>query len=190
MNAYRRNLLSLLRPLLASQAAGRALDFGAGDGWFARVLQDEGLVGEVVALDVQRRRHAVVEPLIYEGRRLPFADRSFDLVYALDALHHCLEPRTSLAELTRCSSRLLLLKDHTYRRPISRLALAALDEIGNRRFGVASPHRYQQGWEWLPWIEDAGFERVDLIHPARCERRPPLSWFANRLQFIGLWRRA
>ena len=62
-------------------------------------------------------------------------------------------------------------------------------ELGNRRFGVRSRYRYQRRWEWLPVIEGAGFRRRALIHPARCETRPPISWFSARLQFVGLWER-
>ncbi|HXO19078.1 MAG TPA: class I SAM-dependent methyltransferase [Thermoanaerobaculia bacterium] len=191
VNLYRRNLLGIVRPLLAPHApVERALDFGCGDGLFAKVFQESGLAREVVAVDVQRRRRTLVEPLLYDGSRLPFADGSFDLVYALDVLHHCPDPRASLADLLRCSRNLVLLKDHTYGSLAGRATLAVLDEIGNRRFGVPSIYKYQRGWEWLPAIEEAGFKREALVHPAVCETRPPLSWFVNRLHFVGLWRRA
>ena len=54
---------------------------------------------------------------------------------------------------------------------------------------MRSRYRYQRRWEWLPLIEGAGFRRLALIHPARCETRPPISWFSAPLQFVGLWER-
>jgi SAM-dependent methyltransferase len=190
MNLYRRNLLEIVRPLLAGrEPAGRALDFGAGDGWFAQTFRELGLVREVVAVDVQKRRRSFVEPVLYDGARLPFPDRSFDLVYAVDVLHHCPDPEASLRDLLRVSGGRVLLKDHTYTTAAGKLTLAVLDEIGNRRFGVPSIYKYQRGWRWLDVLREEGFEQEALVHPAVCETRPPLSWFVNRLHFVGLWRR-
>ena len=189
MSVYRQNLLEIVRPLLAGRRVAKALDFGSGDGWFASTLRGQRLVSEVVAVDVHRRRRPIVEPIIYQGERLPFADRAFDLVYAFDVLHHCSDPAASLRDLSRCAARYLLLKDHRYRSSLDWALLCALDEIGNRRFGVRSLYHYQREWEWFPVIEREGFEVKQLIHPAVCESRPPLSWFVNRLHFVALWQR-
>ena len=71
-----------------------------------------------------------VQPVLFDGRRLPFADRSFELGYAIDVLHHCHDPRQSLLDLLRCTSRLLVIKDYTYSGLLGRLALGFLDELG------------------------------------------------------------
>ena len=189
-NPYRRNVLRALERVVSPLApVGSALDFGCGDGWFSRALLERGLVRRIVPVDIRRREQSLVEPVIYDGDRLPFADRSFELALAVDVLHHCPDPRASLLELSRCSGRYLLLKDHTYRSRLGRLALAILDELGNRRFGVVSVGNYQRGWEWLPLIEEQGFAQETLLHPLTCESRPPISWFSHHLQFVGLWRR-
>jgi SAM-dependent methyltransferase len=191
VNSYRINVMTHLSQVLADVApARRALDFGSGDGWFARALLDEGLAEEVVAVDVKRRSHSDVEPVIYDGRTLPFEDRAFDLVYAIDVIHHAEDPRSALRDALRCCSDRFVLKDHTYADTKTRLLISVFDELGNRRFGVPSPHNYQHQWEWLPTIEHAGFARELLHHPIRCETRPVLRSMANGFQFIGRWRRA
>jgi SAM-dependent methyltransferase len=191
VNAYRRNVVRFLTELLAPVApVDRALDFGAGDGWFAHELERSGLIRRVVGAEVLRRRgRRFVEPILYDGRRLPFADRSFDLVYAVDVLHHTPDPPAALREALRCCRSHFVLKDHTHTSRLGRWTLALLDEVGNRRFGVPSLYRYQRDWEWLPVIEDAGFALEELHHPVVCERRPVLSWFVNEFQFVGRWRR-
>lgn len=191
MNPYRTSTEAAMRQLLEPRGPfSRALDFGSGDGWLAHAWRGHGLARAVTPVDVMRRRASLVEPILYDGRRLPFADRCFDLVWAVDVVHHCPEPRAALGELARCAGDYLLLKDHTYRTPAGWLTLCLFDESGNRLAGVASPHKYQKGWAWLPWIEELGFELQELIHPAPCEPRAHLAWFANPLHFIGLWRRA
>ncbi len=188
MGVYRDNVFRQMRSLLASHAPlGKALDFGSGDGWFASRLQEEGLVRDVSPLDVQRRKTVVREPILYDGRRIPFADRSFDLVYAVDVLHHCPDPLAAIDEMARCGGRYVLIKDHTYLSTLGWWVLAGLDEIGNRRFGVPSPHRYQRGWSWLDHLESLGFSRRGFLYPAFCDSRPPFRWFSHRFQFMGLW---
>ena len=188
MGIYRNRVLWILRDLIGPHAPLRqALDFGSGDGWFASRFQEEGIVRDVVPLDVLRRSAVVREPVLYDGHRIPFPDRSFDLVYAVDALHHCPDPIAAIGEIARCSKRFVMIKDHTYRSGLGWWVLSGLDELGNRRFGVPSPHRYQRGWSWLDHLEKLGFSRRGFVHPAYCDPRPPFRWFSHRFQFAGLW---
>ncbi len=189
MNPYRQRIVPMLRDLLQQRApAGRTLDFGSGDGWFAKQMGDSGMVRELVPVDVQARLDSFVEPLLYDGIRLPFEDRSFDLVYSVDVLHHCPDPLGSLRDLARCSDRLLLLKDHTWRTRFGKLTLAVLDELGNRKFGIPCLYKYQRRWDWFPVIESEGFRLVGLIHPAACHVGV-MGYCTNSLQFVALWER-
>jgi hypothetical protein len=63
-----------------------------------------------------------------------------------------------------------------------------LDNLGNRRFGVATPYHFQRGWEWFPTVEGAGFKLRTLIHPAPCHTGI-FGWATNFLQFIAVWER-
>jgi SAM-dependent methyltransferase len=137
---------------------------------------------------VQPRTKTFVPVTLYPGDRLPFADRAFDLSYAVDVLHHCPQPRDSLKELARCTRRWLLLKDHTYRSFAGWWTLACLDELGNRRFGIPSPYRYMRNWEWFDVLTDAGFELRQRIHPAAVHPGG-LGWATNHLQFVAVWER-
>jgi SAM-dependent methyltransferase len=189
MNPYRRRIFEQLRTLLEPRGPlGTALDFGSGDGWFAQELQQQKLVERVTAVDVHRRPRVLVEPTMYDGHTLPFADRSFDLGYAVDVLHHAPDPLEALGELLRCTRRYLLLKDHTSSTALGWWLLAALDEIGNRRFNVRCRYRYQRNWDWLPVIEQHGFVLERLIHPSPVHVGL-LGKVTNGLQFIGIWKR-
>ncbi|MCE9534439.1 MAG: class I SAM-dependent methyltransferase, partial [Planctomycetes bacterium] len=179
----------MLLDLLRERApVGRTLDFGSGDGWFATQLKASGLIGELVAVDVQPRPNSFIQPISYDGKRLPFDDRSFDLVYSVDVLHHCPDPAASLRDLVRCSNRYLLLKDHTWRTRIGKWTLAVLDELGNRKFGIPCLYQYQRRWDWFPVIESEGFRLVKQIHPAICHKRL-MGLMTNALQFAALWER-
>jgi hypothetical protein len=179
----------MFRTLLKPHAPlARWLDFGGGDGWFGSSLKEAGLAQEVVPVDVQARQRTFTEVALYDGKRLPFPDRSFDLVSSIDVLHHCPSPGDSLTDALRCTNRFFLLKDHTYRGVTGKLTLCLLDEIGNRRFGIPSLFHYQRGFEWSPLIEQAGFVLRQLVHPAACHTGL-LGRATNRLQFVSLWER-
>lgn len=189
MNDYRRRIFESMKLLVGPLGIlDSALDFGSGDGFFSSQWKSNSLARQVAAVDVVRRKSSIVVPSLYDGVRLPFDDRSFDLSYAVDVLHHCPDPSRALEDLSRCSRRYLLIKDHTYQGAIGRYALAVLDELGNRRFGIPSPYLYQHRWAWIDRIETQGWRRVALICPMTCHTGL-LGAATNRLQFIGLWER-
>lgn len=183
-----RTLEQMLGVLSRVDGHETALDFGAGDGFFCQQLLAAGAAREITPIDVVERRHSFVKPRLYDGGALPFADRSFDLVYAVDVVHHCPDPMFALGEMARCTRRWLMLKDHNCGGPLGHLALAALDELGNRRFGIPSPGRYQRDWAWVKSLESQGFVRSAFVHPMPCH--VGLLSSTNGLQFLALWRRA
>ncbi|MEX2269841.1 MAG: methyltransferase domain-containing protein [Vicinamibacterales bacterium] len=165
-----------------------AVDVGAGEGWYAQSLMVDGLVAHCTPVELTRRALTVVEPVLYDGKRLPFSERSAELVYAVDVVHHANDPRELLTEMARVADRFIVLKDHTYASALGRVTLAVMDELGNRRFGIESPGRYQRGWDWLDHLADAGFGVRQLIHPASCHSGI-LGALTNRLQFVAVFER-
>jgi len=151
-------------------------------------MRESGQIGELTPVEVQARPNSFVVPTLYDGNKLPFADRSFDLVYSVDVLHHCPDPEASLRDLVRCSNRLVLLKDHTWRTRSGKWTLAVLDELGNRKFGIPCLYEYQHRWDWFNIIESEGFRLVRRIHPAVCHVGL-MGRLTNALQFAALWKR-
>jgi hypothetical protein len=189
ISGYRERVYRLvcaaLRPL---GPIPHAVDVGAGEGWYAKQLVDDAVVGRCDAVEITRRARTLVEPILYDGKRLPFGDRGADLVYAVDVVHHAPHPFALLDDMARVSARWILLKDHTYASAIGKATLAVLDEIGNRRFGIPSPGTYQREWTWLTHLQSQGFHVRTMIHPAPCQRGL-LGAFTNPLQFVAVFER-
>jgi ubiquinone/menaquinone biosynthesis C-methylase UbiE len=91
---------------------GRALEVGAGTGYFTLNLVRAGVVESAVATDISRgmldelsasaRRLGVeVETARCEATELPFPDDSFDLVYGHAVLHHLPDLAGAFAEFRR-----------------------------------------------------------------------------------------
>jgi SAM-dependent methyltransferase len=90
----------------------RALEIGAGTGYFSLNLVRAGVVGEAVATDIspgmlQRLERSAaelgvaVETAACDAAELPFADNSFDLVFGHAVLHHLPDLGAAFGEFRR-----------------------------------------------------------------------------------------
>lgn len=83
---------------------GRVLDVGCGVGQVVRRLQEAGHRAcgvDVSEPSVARARATGLDCQVYEGCRLPFGDRTFAAVGALNVLEHVEEPEAFIGELVR-----------------------------------------------------------------------------------------
>ncbi|MBI4753942.1 MAG: methyltransferase domain-containing protein [Betaproteobacteria bacterium] len=101
----------LLGDMLAPRAGETVLDVGCGTGHFTRrFAQDRRIAWAAGAdIDLQATRHAAgrgaANYVVADARRLPFPDRSFDLVISVTALCFVDDARTALAEMLRVARR-------------------------------------------------------------------------------------
>jgi SAM-dependent methyltransferase len=100
--------LDVLRAAEVEEAIGllppgaKVLELGAGTGRQALQLQRHGF--DVTAIDLSRSEYAGnrVYPVIdYDGRHIPFADRSFDAVFSSNVLEHVADLGAMHAEIRR-----------------------------------------------------------------------------------------
>lgn len=91
---------------------GRALEIGAGTGYFTLNLMQAGVIGQAVCSDISpgmlqmlasnaQRLGAEVETVRSDAERLPFPDASFDLVLGHAVLHHLPDLDQAFAEFNR-----------------------------------------------------------------------------------------
>ncbi len=83
----------------------RVLDVGCGKGRFARVLQGQYPGAEIWGLDISEEMLRFVPAGIYTRAgsmtELPFADSTFDAVYATESLEHAVETEGAVDEMCR-----------------------------------------------------------------------------------------
>jgi SAM-dependent methyltransferase len=162
------------------------LDVGCGDGLIsARLISKRPDIG-ILGVDVMTRDRTHIPVQIFDGTRIPFPDKSFDLVLFSDVLHHTEDPSFLQQEASRVSRRHVLIKDHYRRGLAAGPRLRFMDWVGNARFGVSLPYNYWTEAQWQnAWQQIA-------LRPEKLETRlglypPPADWiFGARLHFIAL----
>ena len=129
-------------------AGSRVLDIGTGNGALAKLLLDRGY--DVTSVDVvDKSVFAEVRPAIMDGRALPFADDSFDVVLLISVLHHAQEQESLLVEAGRAGKKVIVLED-VYTNAPQRLLTHVFDSLINLEF-FGHPHttRNEAGWRAL-----------------------------------------
>lgn len=129
----------------------------------ARVVSADISLGAARRVRERARRYGIeITPVVADAENLPFADRSFDLVYVHDGLHHLEHPEAGLAEMARVARRAvsiteparaaitaisvrlgLALEQEEAGNPVARLHLDEVKEaLRGHGFRIAEAHRY------------------------------------------------
>lgn len=153
----------------------RILDVGCGKGRYARVLLEQNPAARITGLDVSEQMlHSVpagVGRISAFMTELPFADESFDGVYATESLEHAVDIERAIGEMCRIL------------RPGGKLAI--IDKNAEHWGKLKTP-------AWEKWFDRHELEKL-LRRYCRSVRSEPisywedvapdglfLSWFANK----------
>ena len=126
-------------------------------------------VASDISIAMLRHRTPVIPAVVADAVRLPFADRSFDLVLSAFSLTHLADPAAALAEWRRVAPAALIA---TFAPGPSHPTKVAIDAVMTR-FGFVSPPWYEQlKSELEPLVEDtssltamvrsAGYQEVEV----------------------------
>jgi len=145
------------------------LDVGCGDGNIAQLLLEARPDIQIEGIDVSVRPTTHIPVTQFDGKTIPFPDKSFDTVMFVDVLHHTNDPTVLLAEARRVARAAVILKDHCRDGVLANSTLRLMDWVGNAHHGVVLPYNY---WREAQWRET--FEKLALA---------PASWNAR----LGLY---
>lgn len=162
------------------------LDVGCGDGALAARLHAIRPDIRIEGVDVLVREHPAIPVRAFDGMRIPYADKSVDVVLMVDVLHHTDDPTVLLRESARVARVEVLIKDHLREGFAARLTLRGMDWIGNARHGVRLPYTYLSRAEWTSAFDQSRllvrrWQSALHLYPA------PASWVFDRsLHFVAV----
>lgn len=135
----------------------KILDLGAGKCALSLILKQRGY--NVTSVDVKDLSLTdEIEPIIYDGKSLPFADKSFDTVLLLTVLHHIPEPEVVLKESLRVADKIIIIED-IYSSPVQKYLTYFTDSLFNFEF-KGHPHSNKKDSEWKKVFKDLNLNLI------------------------------
>ena len=135
----------------------KILDIGSGTGDVAFLLGEHGK--DVTPVDVSDfHGPRLVKTTIYDGRKLPFPNNSFDTAMLLMVMHHTPNPEIVFDEASRVAKELVIIET-SYTTPTNRWFTIVSDALGNLRLD-AFWSSYKSDSEWKELFTKKKFEIV------------------------------
>ncbi len=136
----------------------KVIDIGSGTGDVALLLGKGGK--QITPVDVDNfHGPRLVKTVIYDGKTLPFPDRSFDTALLLMVLHHTPDPKAVFLEASRVAREVVVIET-SFISPIHKFFTVVSDAIGNLRV-EAFWNSYKTDREWRTFFEKHGFTIKD-----------------------------
>jgi len=161
------------------------LDVGCGPGTIASEMQKERKNLQFIGVDILSRPTSAIKTVIYDGKTIPFPDKSFEFIMLIDVLHHTEDAEAILLECLRVSSDFILIKDHICNSAVDKYLLRFMDWIGNRAHGVNLPYNYLSIQQWQALYQRLNLKPVEYLEQLNLYP-VPFSWiFDQHLHFIS-----
>lgn len=154
----------------------RILDLGGGWGFYDKPLRDRG--HEHLVVDVVRPGYQKAPVVIYDGSRIPFPDRSFDVTLLVTVLHHVTDPEALLKEVRRVTRWKVVLIEDLYHHGLGRLWTICRDRMLNLEL-LDHPHQFRKQDAWTVFFRGQGFEQESF--------RKIYTWLAGFRILNGLY---
>jgi SAM-dependent methyltransferase len=177
-------LADALAPLVPTEAR-TVLDIGCGDGTIAGLLAERRPDLAIEGVEVVPRPTCQIPCRAFDGRQLPFADRSFDVCLFVDVLHHTTDVTQLLREAARVSRSYVVLKDHLSESWFDHATLRAMDWVGNRPHGVTLTYNYQSLSQWQQHFSACGLRATQLSTALPIYPFPFSQIFGRKLHFVA-----
>lgn len=136
----------------------RVLDFGAGDLYISKLIQDSCNC-KVIGADIIDYGTDYVEKIIFK-EKLPFEDKSFDYAIVTEVLHHIEygQQETTLNELKRVANEIIILED------APNILTRFIDRFHNEG-DMPVPLAFRKKEEWMEFLYKIG--KPDYIYIKR-----------------------
>ena len=145
-NVKSRMIYKRISPFLYS--SDNIIDIGSGAGSLTEIIRKSGK--KVVPLDVKTYKWPrFSEPVFYDGRNIPYGDKTFSTGMLVTVLHHTDNPESILKEAARVSRELIVVET-SYVNPLHKLITILVDTLVN----------LQLKWNWDSYHSDQAWKEL------------------------------
>jgi len=132
----------------------KVLDIGSGSGHIGDKISKKA---NVQLLDIDNFNSTKLPLRIYDGKKIPFKDKSFDVGLILGVLHHCENQEEVIEEAKRVCKRLIII-ENIFMNQIQRLVLCFFDSMFNLPAGIKVPFTFRRDGEWRQLFSEVGLK--------------------------------
>jgi ubiquinone/menaquinone biosynthesis C-methylase UbiE len=150
------------------------LDIGSGVGYALNVLSED-YEATPIGCDVVPAAQHVHRYCIFDGWRLPFADKSVDVAMLIFVLHHAEDAAELLREAVRVSRRAVLVVEDTPQTGFDARWGAIHIKTFNKRHNIPWAGRIRTDQEWRQLFRFLGLPLLKAARLQRFERLPPVA---------------
>ncbi|MEF8846950.1 MAG: class I SAM-dependent methyltransferase [Candidatus Paceibacterota bacterium] len=135
------------------------LDLGSGGGEVCKFLMERGY--EVIPMDIRDLSYRKeTRPVIYNGKKIPCKDNTFDVVLISTVLHHTPNPEEVLKEAKRVSAEKIIIIEDIYSNQFHKYITYFFDSLTNFEF-IGHPHSNKKDEEWRSLFKSLNLELVE-----------------------------
>ena len=128
----RRTIIMAEEILPCLTGAKTILDFGCGNMLISKyIFEKSNKKIKITGLDVIDLNMTDLNHVLYDGKKIPFKDKQFDVVIAIFALHHTGNPKEMLKECIRVARSKVILAEDIYQNRIEEIITKGADRIIN-----------------------------------------------------------
>lgn len=152
LKAHGRDGADQITPMLKKK--DKIIDIGSGSGHVCYELRQRGY--NVQPVDVVNLSFVPdIVPELYDGKRLPYPDKTFDTALIMLVLHHTGNPESIIAEARRVARQIIIMED-IYNNWFDKYRTYILDSMLNLEF-FGHPHSNRTDHAWRNYFEKQGF---------------------------------
>ena len=141
------------------------LDIGCGSCNIIEVLKESDF--NVVALDIKNLSFIEeIKPILYDGKKMPFKDNTFDCSMILTVLHHTDQQKEILKEAIRVTKNRIIVMEDIYTNKMDKFITQFVDSIINLEL-KGHPHSNRTDSEWRLFFKSLGLRIVNVRLPKR-----------------------
>ncbi|MEM6719531.1 MAG: class I SAM-dependent methyltransferase [Bacteroidota bacterium] len=166
------------------------LDIGCGDMTITNILAQDGTNIECTGVDIYPNTKNWKNYVAFDGKTLPFENKSFNVILFSDVLHHDAEHMQQLLQEAKRVADFIIIKDHFEYGFFSRTLLQLADIIGNYGYGVSIPKRYFTKKRFQAILQEVQLQEIKNICPIYLYNHLPLVKyvFKGKYQFVSVIR--
>ena len=134
----------------------KILDIGAGTGLISEIL---GNKAKMTLLDVKNYNQTKLPLKIYDGKKIPFKDKSFDTALLLTVFHYIPNQVEFLREVKRVCNKIVMVDD-VYKTSFGKFIVNLNDSVVSNTVGIFTKFNFLKDEEFKQIFKKAGLKLI------------------------------